>query len=120
MQSYQQSLFELEGVNKEYVRLNEVVRNYIARSGLRALPAHIKQANKIFEKMFNDSKSAWYNSNDYLLAIRENILQGKRVDSEYIIPSVYLKSMSDLYSAWCRQTKSETDGMQDFRLQDEA
>ena len=95
---YQQSLFELEGVNKEYVRLSEVVRNYIARSGIKVLPEHQKNAQKIFEEMFSDENSTWYNSNDFLLAIRESITTGKKVESQYVIPSVYLKSMSDLYS----------------------
>ena len=95
---YQHSFFELEGVNKEYVRLNEVVRNYIARSGIKVLPQHQKRAQEIFEEMFCDNSGAWYNSNDFLLAIRESITQGKIIESKYVIPSVYLKSMSDLYS----------------------
>ena len=95
---FQESLFELEGVNKEYVRLNEVVRNYIARSGAKVLPAHIQKAKQLFEKMFIDEKSTWYNSNDFLIAIRENVTHGKAVDPDFIIPSVYLKSMTDLYS----------------------
>lgn len=95
---YQHSLFELEGVNKEYVRLNEVVRNYIARSNIKVLPEHQKCAQQIFEEMFCDESNTWYNSNDFLLAIRESITQGKKIDSKYVIPSVYLKSMSDSYS----------------------
>lgn len=95
---YQESLFELEGVNKEYIRLNEVVRNYIARSGAQILPAHRQKAKLLFEKMFLEETTAWYNSNDFLLAIRENVTHGKEVNPDHIIPSVYLKSMSDLYS----------------------
>lgn len=95
---YQESLFELEGVNREYVRLNEVVRNYILRSGAVILPEHRQKAQELFEKMFSDNNSSWYNSNDFLLAIRESVTHGKRVASEHMIPSVYLKSMSDLYS----------------------
>lgn len=94
---YQESLFELEGVNREYVRLNEVVRNYILRSGAKMLPEHRKKAQQLFEEMFSDDGS-WYNSNDFLLAIRESVTQGKKVAPEHVIPSVYLKSMSDLYS----------------------
>ena len=95
---YRESLFELEGVNKEYVRLNEVVRNYILRAGVRMSPEHKRRAQQLFEKMFSDEKSSWYSSNDFLLAIRENVLQGKDIPAEHVIPSVYLKSMSDLYS----------------------
>ena len=95
---FQESLFELEGINREYVRLNEVVRNYIARSGAQMLPDHRKKAQQLFENMFSDDSTSWYNSNDFLLAIRENVTQGKKVSPEHIIPSVYLKSMSDLYS----------------------
>ena len=94
----QQSFFELEGVNKEYVRLNEVIRNYISRSGNKVLPEHHKKALQLFENVFSNEGESWYNSNDFLLAIRETITQGKQVQPEYIIPSVYLKSMLDLYS----------------------
>lgn len=95
---FQESLFELEGVNKEYIRLNEVVRNYIARSDAKVLPAHRQKAKQLFERMFSEDTSSWYNSNDFLLAIRETVTHGKEVDPDHIIPSVYLKSMSDLYS----------------------
>ena len=95
---FQESLFELEGVNREYIRLNEVVRNYVLRAGVKICPMHRKRAQEIFEQMFCDDTSTWYNTNDFLLAIRENVAQGKPVASEYIIPSVYLKSMSDLYA----------------------
>lgn len=95
---FQESFFELEGVNGEYVRLNEVIRGYMARSGAKILPEHRKKAQKLFEDLFSDDKTPWYNANDFLLAIRENVKEGKQVDSEYMIPSVYLKSMSDLYA----------------------
>lgn len=62
------------------------------------LPDHRKKAQQLFENMFSDDSTSWYNSNDFLLAIRENVTQGKKVSPEHIIPSVYLKSMSDLYS----------------------
>ena len=95
---FQESFFELEGVNGEYIRLNEVVRNYIARSGAKVLPDHRRKAQQLFEEMFAKDESPWYNANDFLLAIRENIKHGKRIDVDYMIPSVYLKSMSDLYA----------------------
>lgn len=95
---FQESMFELEGVNQEYVRLNEVVRNYILRSGAKVLSAHRQKAQKLFEEMFSNDNTSWYNTNDFLLAIRESVTQGKQVNPDHIIPSVYLKSMSDLYS----------------------
>lgn len=96
---FQESFFELEGVNGEYVRLNEVIRNYIARSGAKVLPEHREKAQELFEKMFSSDATTWYNDSDFLLATREIVKQGKQVDSDYMIPSVYLKSMSDLYAA---------------------
>ena len=94
----QESFFELEGANREYVRLNEVIKNYIARAGTSVLPEHHKKAHELFEKMFSDDNTPWYNANDFLLAVRENIKQKKAIDIKYMIPSVYLKSMSDLYA----------------------
>lgn len=95
---FQESFIELEGVNGEYVRLNEVIRNYIARAGVKIKLEHRKKAASLFEEMFANDSSAWYNANDFLLAIRENVKHGKSIDSDYMIPSVYLKSMSDLYA----------------------
>lgn len=95
---YQESFFELEGVNNEYIRLNEVVRNYISRSNAKALPQHIKKAQELFCEMFSDDSTTWYNSNDFLLAVRQTVIEGKEVQFDQIIPSVYLKSMTDLYS----------------------
>lgn len=96
---FQESFFELEGVNGEYVRLNEVIRNYIARSGAKVLPEHREKAQELFKEMFSSDTTTWYNASDFLLATREIVKQGKQVDSDYMIPSVYLKSMSDLYAA---------------------
>lgn len=95
---FNESFFELEGVNGEYVRLNEVIKNYIARAGVKTLTAHEKKAQEIFERIFSDDASPWYNATDKLLAIRETIKEGKQVEFDYVIPSVYLKSMSDLYA----------------------
>lgn len=97
-QLFQESFFELEGVNGEYVRLNEVIRNYISRSDVKILPEHRKKAQQLFEEIFINDITPWYNANDFLLAIRENVKQGKLVAADYMIPSVYLKSMSDLYA----------------------
>lgn len=97
-QLFNESFFEFEGVNNEYIRLNEVVRNYIQRSNAKVLPAHQKKAQEIFRMMFSDNSNTWYNSNDFLLAVRQTVLEGKEVQPEHIIPSVYLKSMTDFYS----------------------
>lgn len=95
---FQESFFELEGVNGEYVRLNEVIRSYISRSGAKIVSKHIKKSQQLFKEMFLNENSSWYNSNDFLLAIRENIKANKDIPKDYMIPSVYLKSMSDLYA----------------------
>lgn len=95
---YQESFFELEGINREYVRVNEVVRNYIMRSGTKINKTHREKAQELFKLMFEEESSSWYNSNDFLLAIRESVIKGHDIPQEHIIPSVYLKSMSDLYS----------------------
>lgn len=95
---FQESFFELEGVNGEYVRLNEVIRSYISRSGAKICSKHIKKSQQLFKEMFLNENSSWYNSNDFLLAIRENIKANKDIPKDYMIPSVYLKSMSDLYA----------------------
>ena len=93
---FQKSFFELEGVNGEYVRLNEVIKNYIARSGAKVLAKHQIVIRNIFHEIFSSENGMWY-INDMLLAIREEVQNGKKIESQYMIPSVYLKSMADSY-----------------------
>ena len=93
---YQASFFELEGVNGEYIRLNEVIRNYILRTESKLLNEHKRKAHELIENMFVNDKNLW-NSNDFLLGMREKIKAGEDIPQEYAIPSMYLKSMSDLY-----------------------
>lgn len=49
---FNESFFELEGVNGEYVRLNEVIKNYIARAGVKTLTAHEKKLKKYLREFF--------------------------------------------------------------------
>lgn len=95
---FQESFFELEGINGEYVRLNEVIRNYVARAGIKVLGIHRRRAQFLFEELFKNDTTSWYGANDLLMAVRETVKQGKIISSEYMIPSIYLKSMSDLYA----------------------
>jgi len=95
---FQESFFELEGVNGEYIRLNEVVKDYISRIKPDLLPAHSASIERIFREMCSSENTTWYNATDFLLGIRDQIRQGKVVPAQYRIPSVYLKEMIDLYA----------------------
>ena len=95
---FDDSIFELEGVSGEYVRLNTVIREYVRRNNFKPLPIHIKKIEEIFSDMFSDNDNSWYNAGDFLLGIRNAVKENKKIDSSYIIPSVYLKGMLDLYA----------------------
>ena len=97
-QLLQDSIFELEGVNGEYIRVNEVVRDYITRTKIQVLPEHSIALEKIFREMFSSEDSTWYNVTDFLLGLRDNVRNGKDIPHGYRIPSIYLKGMMDLYS----------------------
>lgn len=95
---FQESLFELEGVNGEYIRVNEVVKDYISRIKPKLLPAHTASIERLFREMCSSEDTSWYNATDFLLGIRDQVRQGKAIPSQYRIPSVYLKEMIDLYA----------------------
>lgn len=94
---FEDSIFELEGVTGEYVRLNTVIREYVRRNNFKPLAIHLKKIEEIFSNMFSTNNNFWYNAGDFLLGIRNAVKENKKVDSTYIIPSVYLKGMLDLY-----------------------
>lgn len=86
------------GINGEYLCLNSAIKNYVQRQRFEmakefkdALSKHVKEFMNSFEKI-NDRDVS-----DVFYSLREAISENSEIDSGFLIPSHYLKSMKELY-----------------------
>ena len=85
------------GIEKEFVRLNDVIRDYVRRNRLE-VPKHFRQKleehlNEFFASLEEEDSDV----SDMLYSIKEGIKAGRAVPERYLIPSHFLRSMRELY-----------------------
>ena len=91
------SVCERVGSNGEYVRVNEVIRDYISRSRF-GIP---KKYQKAISSHVNDYLKNYSDENedlsDYLFSVQEAVRSGASVPDEILIPSILIKTIRKLY-----------------------
>ncbi len=91
------SVCERMGTSSDYVRVNEVIRDYIGRSRF-GLPTNFESAikrhvNKFIESYSDDGGDI----SDYLFSAQESLRSGNGIPDDLLIPSVFLKTIKRLY-----------------------
>ncbi len=92
------SICEYIGVMKEYIRVNDTIKDYVVRNNFPINPRHknnICQSVNIFLENLSNNE---YDIPEYLFSLKEALLADKKIDAKYLLPSLYLKTMSDLYN----------------------
>ncbi len=91
------AICEKIGSSSDYIRVNEVIRDYISRNRFGsdtgfegALTAHAKS----FLDRYMDEDS---DISDYLFSAQESLRSGGKVPEDLIVPSVFLKTIKRLY-----------------------
>ncbi|MFT7822373.1 TIR domain-containing protein [Bacillus siamensis] len=86
------------GINGEYLCLNSAIRNYVKRQRFEmgkefkeTLVKHVREFMNSFDGNNNRDVS------DVFYSLREAVSENIEVDSRFLIPSHYLKSMKELY-----------------------
>jgi hypothetical protein len=86
------------GINGEYLCLNSAIKNYVQRQRFEmgkefkeALNKHVSEFIKNFDEV-NDRDVS-----DIFYSLREVVSENRDIDSRFLIPSHYLKSMKELY-----------------------
>lgn len=92
------SVCERMGASSDYVRINEVVRDYVGRSQFKvpssfenAIKSHVK---RFLEKYEDDNPDV----SDYLFSAQELLRSGNDVPDDIVIPSVFISAIKRLYS----------------------
>lgn len=85
------------GANKEYIRVNDAIRDYVRRNRL-SLPEEYKaKLEEHIKKFLKDYKDEEKSAADLLYSMKEALLAGEKIDQKYLIPSQFLKTMTELY-----------------------
>ncbi|MGE6776792.1 TIR domain-containing protein [Vreelandella titanicae] len=85
------------GSNGEYIRVNEVVRDYISRGRFGIPEKYINSLNSHVVEYLENYSDENEDLSDYMFSVQRAILTGKDVPRNLLIPSVLIKSIKKLY-----------------------
>lgn len=92
-------MVECIGTNKENLRLNDVIRDYIQRSSYKLNDRYrdnlIAYVNEQSKNYLDDIER---DTSDYVISLKESLKQGKGVPDEFLIPSHFVNAMRELYN----------------------
>ena len=88
---YYRGICEYVGVLREYIRVNDTVRNYLQRSEYKISDIHEKKLQENVYEIVNNIDDRDYDIPELLHSLKTSLINGINIDSKYIIPSIYLK-----------------------------
>ena len=92
------SICEYVGILKEYIRVNEVIKDYVERNNYKILAIHKNNLDKNLKEFLKNITLDNYDVPEYLFFLKEALLKGQKLEEKILIPSLYLKTMTDLYN----------------------
>lgn len=94
------SLIEFFGPSSEYIQLDAGISDYIERAGYKLLPRFSERMEKQTQEYLSEPIEKSFETDDlsdYMYKLQAAIKNGT-CDSKYLIPSVAIKSIIDLYN----------------------
>ncbi|MBC8415505.1 MAG: hypothetical protein H8E11_03655, partial [Candidatus Cloacimonetes bacterium] len=85
------------GATKEYIRLNDAIRDYVRRAN-KEIPTQFEDKLKQhYIKFLKNYKTEEIDVADLFYSMKQALLSGEDIDPSYLIPSHFLKTMKELY-----------------------
>lgn len=94
---YFNGICEYVGVLKEYIRVNDTIKDYLQRSEYKVSKEHTIRLKDNVREFIKNIKDKDYDMPELLYSLKVALLEGIDIDDKYIVPSIYLKTMNDLY-----------------------
>lgn len=91
------SICEYVGTNKEYIKVNQSIKDYIQRTNVKNKSEYSKRLKDIIKDKLMNLESDANSTPEYLFTIKQAIIDGQDIDERYLIPSHYLSVMNELY-----------------------
>lgn len=96
---YSVGICEYVGVLKEYIRVNDTIKDYLQRSEYKVSKEHMDILKNNVRNFVRNIEDEDYDIPQLLYNLKIALLEGIDIDEKYIVPSIYLKTMNDLYFA---------------------
>ena len=93
------SICDYVGIEKEFIRINDAIRDYVRRIRLFVPDVFKEKLNQHLEAFINSPDEEERDISDLSYSIKESIKTGRVVRNQYLIPSHFLKSIRELYQA---------------------
>ncbi|MFQ1710998.1 TIR domain-containing protein [Aeromonas veronii] len=91
------SFCERIGSSGDYIRVNEVIKDYIDRSRF-GMPTEFSEKLKIHVQEFINSQTDDNRDiSDYIFSIQEALIAGKEIPDRMLVPSYFLKTIRSVY-----------------------
>ena len=94
---YSNGICEYVGVLKEYIRVNDAIKDYLQRSEYKVSKEHMSRLKNNVRNFVANIQEEDYDMPQLLYSLKVALLEGIDIDDKYIVPSIYLKTMNDLY-----------------------
>ena len=91
-------IIEFIGATKEYLRLNDTIRDYIQRIGVKLNPAYRQNLKNHVISSFKNYDTIDRDISDYVISMKEAIKDDLDIPEELLLPSHFLNAMRDLYN----------------------
>ena len=91
-------IIEYVGNTREFLRLNDSVKDYIQRLGYKLIDKYNTNLQEHAKHAFNDYEIFDRDISDYVISFKEALKQGYQVPKEFLIPSHYVNAMRELYN----------------------
>ena len=89
-------IIEFIGATKEYFRLNDAIRDYIQRIGIRLDEKYKRNLENHVKSTFNDYDTLDRDMSDYVITVKEALKKEYDIPQELLLPSHFLNAMRDL------------------------
>jgi tetratricopeptide (TPR) repeat protein len=94
---FSSAICERMGSASDYIRVNEVIRDYVSRNRF-GLPLEFEKSIKTHvEKFLERYEDDNLDISDYLFSAQESLQSGNGIPDELIIPSVFIKTIKRTY-----------------------
>ncbi|MFN1513077.1 TIR domain-containing protein [Vibrio owensii] len=91
------SICDQLGVNNDYIRVNQVVQDYISRSRFGTSSEYDSILNEHITKFISEYTDDNRDLSEYIFSVQEAIKSGKDIDNRILIPSYFVKTIKSLY-----------------------
>ncbi len=91
-------IIEYVGNTREFLRLNDSVKDYVQRLGYKLIDKYNTNLQEHAQDAFKDYEIFDRDISDYVISFKEALKQGYQVPKEFLIPSHYVNAMRELYN----------------------